>query len=109
MNSKLREEPSLIFPDQNFAGLLKNMEPCRDLSTEDYYEDLDIFTEFGDLSPTQMLTLFDQFINLPNYKDSLFVASLENTLLKLDSHPDEKFDIHDLTLHEEDGPQAVKS
>lgn len=96
-----------MFPEQN-SSVQHIGVPCRQLSTEDYYEKLDIFTEFGDLSPTQTLTLFDQFVNLPDYKDSLFVASLENTLLKLDSHPDEKFDMQDLTI-QEDEPEAVKN
>lgn len=108
MNEKPSKTPSVVFPEEQRAGLPHFVEPCRQLSNSDFFEKINIFTEFGDLSPTQMLTLFDQFVNLPNYKECSFVASLENTLLKLHSNPSEKFDTLDLTLHDEDESEAVK-
>lgn len=53
---------------------------------------MDIFTEFGDLSPTQFLTLFDQFRSWPEYAESPFTASLENHLMKTQLNADEHGD-----------------
>lgn len=58
------------------------------ISTTDFYPNINIFTEFGDLSPSQMLTLFDQFKNCPGYKDSPFLSSMESSLIKLETSDD---------------------
>lgn len=41
-----------------------------------------IFTQFGDLTPSQMLSTFLKFISLPEYKDSPFLSSMENRISK---------------------------
>lgn len=53
------------------------------LSHQDYYDELNIFTEFGDLQPTELLTLFSEFRMLPTYFSCNFLPSLENNLLKI--------------------------
>jgi dimethyladenosine transferase 2, mitochondrial len=55
------------------------------LTAQDFVPNINIFTEFGDLTPTQVFTLFDQFISWPEYKDSSFKPSLESVLLKMNS------------------------
>lgn len=42
-----------------------------------------IFTQFGDLTPPQILSTFLKFISLPQYKDSPFLSSMENRIAKL--------------------------
>lgn len=82
------------------------MEPSRTLSNEDFLPNMNIFTEFGDLSPSQVLTLFDQFINWPEYQECAFSASLENALMKASAVPDDQAD--DLEHEEEEEHETVK-
>lgn len=42
-----------------------------------------IFTQFGDLTPPQILRLFLKFISLPEYNDSPFLNSMESRISKL--------------------------
>lgn len=55
------------------------------ISTEDFYENINIFTQFGDLSPSQMLTLYLQFVSWPGFKRSPFLAALESSLIKMET------------------------
>lgn len=64
-------------------------EPSKELSSDCYYEGLNIFTEFGDLSPSQALTIFNQFVRWPEYKDCPFIHSMENNFIKMDIIPEE--------------------
>lgn len=57
---------------------------CQTLSNTDYVDNLNIFTSFGDLTPTQMLTIFTQFRNCPEYEQSPFRAAMETFFLKLE-------------------------
>lgn len=84
------------------------MEPCRKLSVEDVIEDISIFTEFGDLSPSEILTIFDQFISWPEYKECSFSAALERTLIKLHTNPDDHVDGIELP-EEADDDETKKS
>lgn len=72
---------------------------CYEMSTDDHYLNMNIFTVFGDLSPSQMLTLFNTFVNWPEYKECIFLTSMENALLKLETSMDlntrDQLDIHD--------------
>lgn len=68
------------------------VEPCRQLSNEDIVDDISIFSEFGDLSPNEILTVFSQFSSWPEYKECSFSAALERTLIKLHTNPDEHVD-----------------
>lgn len=46
---------------------------------------MNIYTQFGDLNANQMLTLFSLFRNWSEYKDSSFLASFENSMLKMEN------------------------
>lgn len=50
---------------------------------------MNIFTEFGDLSPNQMLTLFNTFRNLEGFNDSSFVSNMELQLMKQETTSEE--------------------
>lgn len=72
------------------------------MSTSDYFPGINIYTQFGDLTPSQVLTLFTQFRQWPEYSESSFLASMENTLLKLESANDEQSLDDAVNLAEED-------
>lgn len=38
---------------------------------------MNIFTEFGELTPSQVLTLFNEFINWPEFRQSPFLQTME--------------------------------
>lgn len=42
-----------------------------------------IFTQFGDLTPPQILHLFLKFISLPEFNHSPFLNSMESRIVKL--------------------------
>jgi len=106
VNSKPVHSPELLNPNVDMGSLPQYVQPCRKLSLEDYRQDIDIFTEFGELTPTQILTLFDQFIHWPEYKDSSFSESLESTLMKLQTNPEETVD--GIEIAEEDNIDTTK-
>lgn len=43
----------------------------------DFPEQMTIFTEFGELTPSQILTLFNEFVNWPEFQQSPFLQSME--------------------------------
>lgn len=109
MNTKETKEPKLCNPNLDDLTILPEfIEPCRELSIENFRNDIDIFTEFGDLTPMQVLTVFDQFINWPDYKESSFNTSLEAMLMKLHSNPDESVDGVDLPEQDDDSDLPEK-
>lgn len=55
------------------------------ISTQDFLDHIDIFSQFGDLSPSQILTLYLQFISWPGFKRSPFQASMESSLIKMET------------------------
>ncbi|XP_059614274.1 dimethyladenosine transferase 2, mitochondrial [Phlebotomus argentipes] len=65
------------------AELPPLVQPCRHISRTDHHRDMNIFTQFGDLTPAEMLSLFYQFRNWPEYKQSPFLSLVENNLLKM--------------------------
>uniref|UniRef100_A0A182MR20 Dimethyladenosine transferase 2, mitochondrial n=1 Tax=Anopheles culicifacies TaxID=139723 RepID=A0A182MR20_9DIPT len=54
--------------------LLKSMP----LSSNDYADNMNIYTEFGELTPTQVLTLFNEFINWSEFHQSPFMQAVES-------------------------------
>ena len=70
------------------------------MSVRDFYEKINIFTEFGDLTPSQILTLFEQFRKWPEYSQCPFLPSMESNLLKMETSADEHID--SIEIHEED-------
>lgn len=59
--------------------------PAMHISTADFPDHIDIFTQFGDLTPSQMLTLYLQFVSWPGFKRSPFQASMESSLIKMET------------------------
>lgn len=43
----------------------------------DFPERITIFTEFGELTPSQILTLFNEFVNWPEFQQSPFLQTME--------------------------------
>jgi len=101
VNNSLKPVTPTTDDDEMTAALPKFYKSSKPLSTEDFKQNMNIFTEFGDLTPTQTLTLFDQFINWPEYKDCPFTASLDSALLKLHTAPEEDH-VDGLEIDEED-------
>lgn len=62
---------------------------CYELSSNDFYSNMNIFTEFGDLNPNQMLSIFNTFRNLEGFRDSSFVSNMELQLMKQETTSDE--------------------
>lgn len=59
--------------------------PAMHISTGDFLDHIDIFSQFGDLSPSQMLSLYLQFVSWPGFKRSPFQASMESSLIKMET------------------------
>jgi dimethyladenosine transferase 2, mitochondrial len=85
VSSKPSEKPKILYPLKDGEKLPPYFEPCRSLTAQDFVPNINIFTEFGDLTPTQVFTLFDLFINWPEYKDSSFKPSLDSMLMKMNA------------------------
>uniref|UniRef100_A0A0A1X1H7 rRNA adenine N(6)-methyltransferase n=1 Tax=Zeugodacus cucurbitae TaxID=28588 RepID=A0A0A1X1H7_ZEUCU len=92
INSVPSETLKPLYPE-DVAELPQYSTRCTTMSNLDFYPRMNIYTQFGDLSPSQMLTLFTQFRKWPEYSESSFVASLENTLLKMEAAADENIGI----------------
>lgn len=58
--------------------------PCTTMTRNDRFVDMNIFTTFGDLSPSQMLALFHQFVSWPGYESSAFRQGLDDCLQKME-------------------------
>ena len=101
LNMKPASIPELHNPHLDITTLPNLVEPCRKLSHEDFVNNINIYTEFGDLRPTQVLTLFNQFINWPEYQECSFGPSLENVL-----HTNIEENVEELT--EEDDAEKSK-
>jgi len=43
-------------------------------------KDYTIYTQFGDLTPTQILELFKEFKSWPEYKESHFIGSMNDSI-----------------------------
>uniref|UniRef100_A0A182VZM2 Dimethyladenosine transferase 2, mitochondrial n=1 Tax=Anopheles minimus TaxID=112268 RepID=A0A182VZM2_9DIPT len=59
-----------VLPSQ----LMKSMP----LASNDYADNMNIYTEFGELTPTQVLTLFNEFINWSEFHQSPFMQAVES-------------------------------
>jgi len=94
------------YPDESPKKLPQYSCQSTSMSTRNYYPGINIYTQFGDLRPSQMLTLFSQFRQWPEYGESSFLASLENALLKLETANDEQNLEDGVTLPEEDDAEA---
>lgn len=106
INPKSSESVTPIYPDELPKKLPQYSCQSTTMSTRNYYPGINIYTQFGDLLPSQILTLFSQFRQWPEYGESSFLASLENALLKLETANDEPNLEDGVTLPEEDDAEA---
>ncbi|XP_037821575.1 dimethyladenosine transferase 2, mitochondrial [Lucilia sericata] len=83
-------QPSVpLYDDEDIAKLPKYSSRCCTINNNDYYPNINIYTQFGDLRASQMLTLFSLFRKWPEYKESSFLASFENSMLKMEASAEE--------------------
>ncbi|XP_037729851.1 dimethyladenosine transferase 2, mitochondrial [Drosophila subpulchrella] len=106
INPHASESVKPTYPDESPKKLPQYSCQSTSMSTRNYYPGINIYTQFGDLRPSQMLTLFSQFRQWPEYGESSFLASLENALLKLETANDEQNLEDGVTLPEEDDAEA---
>ncbi|EDW83085.1 uncharacterized protein Dwil_GK22500 [Drosophila willistoni] len=102
INQYASESITPTYPDESVKKLPPYSRQSTNISTRDYYPGINIYTQFGDLRPSQVLTLFTQFRQWPEYQESSFLASLENALLKLETVNDEQSLDDSINLNEED-------
>ncbi|XP_034484704.1 dimethyladenosine transferase 2, mitochondrial [Drosophila innubila] len=102
INQNASEPVTPIYANESVEHLPQYSMQSSTMSTRNYFPGINIYTQFGDLTPSQMLTLFTQFRRWPEYGESSFLASLENTLLKLESVTDEQVLDESVNLAEED-------
>uniref|UniRef100_A0A1B0FHF6 rRNA adenine N(6)-methyltransferase n=1 Tax=Glossina morsitans morsitans TaxID=37546 RepID=A0A1B0FHF6_GLOMM len=99
VNNGKSEQPPQFYTDEQLSKLPEFSPPCKVLSAADALPPINIYTEFGDLNPNQMLALFRKFRTWPEYKESSFLASLESTLLRTVTTSD---DLNESLAEEED-------
>jgi dimethyladenosine transferase 2 len=96
VNRKPSEAVKKLNLDTNSSKIPIFSESATTISNQNFIDNMNIFTQFGDLTPSQVLTIFDEFTNWPEFKECPFVASMENSLMKLETTPDESTDNLDL-------------
>lgn len=105
VNAKPPKKPALLFPKEDVKSLPDYYAPCQSLSVNDYVKNIHVFTQFGSLTPMQILTIFDQFIQWPEYESSAFGELKEKHLEKIYANPDENS--HEIESDDEDEPEVV--
>lgn len=86
------KKPEILFP-QNTDTLPSFVAPSTSLTVNDFVENINIFTQFGNLTPTQILTTFNEFINWPEYENCAYVDVLEKALIKMHTRPEDADDV----------------
>ncbi|XP_073814695.1 mitochondrial transcription factor B2 [Musca autumnalis] len=92
VNKRQREESKQLYTKEDISKLPQYSTPCRTISNRDYYPNINIYTQFGDLTPSQFLTLFTMFRKWPEYEESSFLASYENNMLKMEASAEDSVD-----------------
>lgn len=88
-NTRKPVRPEPIKTD-NLCEIPSITNPAMTLSNQDYYDSLNIYTQYGDLTPSQIFTLFNAFRTLPDYSNCNFLPSLQSVLLKMHLKQDEQ-------------------
>lgn len=96
-----------LYPDEDVTQIPKLSTQSTTISTRNYLRNINLFTQFGDLTPSQMLTIFEQFRNWPGYKQSPFLALMENNLMKVETSIED--DVDGLELNEQLDDDAAGS
>ncbi len=94
VNTKEPQRPTTLFPNENKGFLSQHYNQCQSLTVHDYVDNIHVFTPWGHLTPTQILTLFNQFINWPEYENSAFNEMMEKHFEKIFADPNE--DSHEI-------------
>ncbi|EDV94750.1 dimethyladenosine transferase 2, mitochondrial [Drosophila grimshawi] len=102
INQSASELVSPLYANESVEQLPPYTTRSTTMQSRDYYPGINIYTQFGDLSPSQVLTLFREFRQWSEYGESSFLASLENTLLKLETANDEQSLDDSVNLVEDD-------
>ncbi|KAM7360694.1 mitochondrial transcription factor B2 [Cochliomyia hominivorax] len=89
INSGKSKPSKPLYDDEDVSKLPKYSSRCCTISNADFYPNINIYTQFGDLNASQMLTLFSLFRKWPEYKESSFLASFENSMLKMEASAEE--------------------
>lgn len=89
INSKTAVKSNLLYAEPTCIKPSVYHESCRELVTNESIDNLSIFTEFGELSALQIYSIFEQFINFPEFRESPFVSLMETAMLKLQTISDD--------------------
>jgi dimethyladenosine transferase 2 len=90
INSKPPKEPEILFPNSDMSSLPDFVAPSTTLSTSDFVQNIHVFTQFGMLTPTQILSIFNEFASWPEYESCTFVSALEKALIKMHTKEDDE-------------------
>ena len=107
VNAKPNKKSEILYPSNDSNSLPPFIAPCTSLTVNDFVDNINIFTQFGNLTPTQILTTFNEFINWPEYESCAFVDVLEKALIKMHTRPEDADDVLSDDDNEDD-PKAFK-
>lgn len=93
VNAKPTKKPEIIYPGSDANSLPPFVATSTSLTVNDFVDNINIFTQFGNLTPTQILTTFNEFINWPEYESCAFVDVLEKALIKMHTRPEDADDV----------------
>jgi dimethyladenosine transferase 2, mitochondrial len=89
VNAKPPKRPQILFPNENTSLLPDYYARSTTLTAQDYVDNIHVFTQFGMLTPTQLFTVFNQFIHWPEYPNCAFNDMLEKYLERIFSNPED--------------------
>lgn len=95
-------------PNINLKSLPMYSTPSTTMSLNDAAQGINIFTQFGDLNPSQMLNLFHVFSSWPEYDQCTFLASMDNNFLKMETTADENVGIIEIPDEDDETETTVK-
>lgn len=95
-------------PNINLKSLPMYSTPSTTMSLNDAAQGINIFTQFGDLTPSQMLNLFHVFSSWPEYDQCTFLASMDNNFLKMETTADENVGIIEIPDEDDETETTVK-
>lgn len=78
-----------MYPNENIMDIPLHSTRCVHISDQDYFQDMNIYTQFGDLTPANLLRVYLDFSQWPEFRDSAFLAAFDNTILKLHESSDD--------------------
>ncbi|XP_037955596.1 dimethyladenosine transferase 2, mitochondrial-like [Teleopsis dalmanni] len=88
-DASVPERIEFMYPNEDTTKLPEYTNRCTTMHCRDFHQNTNIYTQFGDLSGSQILALFTQFRNWPEYNECPFTASLESWLIKMNTTDDD--------------------